>query len=66
MGATDVCPLIPVANISMEETAKYALRPGKEGRRRIRKYRSISMNQLSLTKAAAIFQSSGQENMKGF
>jgi glutamate formiminotransferase/formiminotetrahydrofolate cyclodeaminase len=24
MGATDVCPLIPVAHISMEETAKYA------------------------------------------
>ena len=24
MGATDVCPLIPIANISMEETAKYA------------------------------------------
>src|SRR5215510_13153654 len=24
MGATDVCPLIPVANISMEETARYA------------------------------------------
>src|SRR5689334_7924758 len=24
MGATDVCPLIPVANISMEETAQYA------------------------------------------
>src|SRR6186997_1846939 len=24
MGATDVCPLIPVANISMEETANYA------------------------------------------
>jgi glutamate formiminotransferase / formiminotetrahydrofolate cyclodeaminase len=24
MGATDVCPLIPVANITMEETAKYA------------------------------------------
>jgi len=24
MGATDVCPFIPVANISMEETAKYA------------------------------------------
>jgi len=24
MGATDVCPLIPVANISMEETAVYA------------------------------------------
>ena len=34
MGATDVCPLIPIANISMEETAKYALqlaeRIGKE------------------------------------
>src|SRR6187455_2116228 len=24
MGATDVCPLIPVANISMEETATFA------------------------------------------
>jgi glutamate formiminotransferase / formiminotetrahydrofolate cyclodeaminase len=24
MGATDVCPLIPIANISMEETAAYA------------------------------------------
>jgi glutamate formiminotransferase/formiminotetrahydrofolate cyclodeaminase len=24
MGATDVCPLIPVANISMEETVRYA------------------------------------------
>ncbi|MBK7560579.1 MAG: glutamate formimidoyltransferase [Chitinophagaceae bacterium] len=24
MGATDVCPLIPVANITMEETAQYA------------------------------------------
>lgn len=25
MGATDVCPLIPIANITMEETAKYAV-----------------------------------------
>ncbi len=24
MGATDVCPLIPVANITMEETVEYA------------------------------------------
>jgi glutamate formiminotransferase/formiminotetrahydrofolate cyclodeaminase len=24
MGATDVCPMIPIANISMEETARYA------------------------------------------
>ncbi|HWY37757.1 MAG TPA: glutamate formimidoyltransferase [Bacteroidia bacterium] len=34
MGATDVCPLIPIANISMEETAKWAQklaeRVGKE------------------------------------
>ena len=34
MGATDVCPLIPIANITMEETAKYAQqlakRVGKE------------------------------------
>lgn len=29
MGATDVCPLIPVANISMEETAEYAHILGK-------------------------------------
>ncbi len=34
MGATDVCPLIPISNISMEETAEYAkqlgARVGKE------------------------------------
>jgi len=29
MGATDVCPLIPIANISMEETAAYAIQLGK-------------------------------------
>lgn len=29
MGATDVCPLIPIANISMEETAKYAQKLAK-------------------------------------
>ncbi|MFI5129247.1 MAG: glutamate formimidoyltransferase [Chitinophagales bacterium] len=29
MGATDVCPLIPVANITMEETATYAQRLAK-------------------------------------
>ncbi len=29
MGATDVCPLIPVANISMEETVAYARQLGK-------------------------------------
>lgn len=28
-GATDVCPLIPIANISMEETAEYAHELGK-------------------------------------
>lgn len=29
MGATDVCPLIPISNISMEETAKYAQQLGE-------------------------------------
>ena len=29
MGATDVCPLIPIANISMEETAKWAVKLGE-------------------------------------
>jgi len=29
MGATDVCPLIPIANISMEETAKWAHKLGE-------------------------------------
>lgn len=29
MGATDVCPLIPIANISMEETAGYARKLAK-------------------------------------
>lgn len=30
MGATDVCPLIPISNISMEETAKYAQQLAKK------------------------------------
>lgn len=29
MGATDVCPLIPIANINMEETAKWAVKLAK-------------------------------------
>src|ERR1700741_2345261 len=29
MGATDVCPLIPIANITMEQTAEYAKELGK-------------------------------------
>jgi len=29
MGATDVCPLIPISNISMEETAEYAKKLAK-------------------------------------
>lgn len=29
MGATDVCPLIPIANITMEETAKWAHKLGE-------------------------------------
>ncbi len=29
MGATDVCPLIPISNISMEETAEYAHKLGE-------------------------------------
>jgi glutamate formiminotransferase/formiminotetrahydrofolate cyclodeaminase len=29
MGATDVCPLIPIANITMEETAEYAKKLGE-------------------------------------
>ena len=28
-GATDVCPLVPIANISMEETTKYAHKLGE-------------------------------------
>ncbi len=30
MGATDVCPLIPIANITMDETAKYAQQLAKK------------------------------------
>ena len=29
MGATDVCPLVPVSNISMEETAEWAKKLGQ-------------------------------------
>ena len=35
MGATDVCPFIPVANITMEETVAYAQRLAKKSRGRI-------------------------------
>jgi glutamate formiminotransferase/formiminotetrahydrofolate cyclodeaminase len=30
MGATDVCPLIPIANITMGETVEWAQRLAKE------------------------------------
>ncbi|MBT4738149.1 MAG: glutamate formimidoyltransferase, partial [Flavobacteriales bacterium] len=29
MGATDVCPLVPISNISMEETVEWAHKLGK-------------------------------------
>ena len=32
MGATDVCPLIPIAGISIEETARWAQQLAEEGR----------------------------------
>lgn len=35
MGATDVCPLIPIANISMEETAEWARRLGERAGREL-------------------------------
>ncbi|MEJ0083948.1 MAG: hypothetical protein WDM78_24075 [Puia sp.] len=34
MGATDVCPLIPVSGISMEETVRWAGKTGRTGRKR--------------------------------
>jgi len=35
MGATDVCPLIPISNISMEETAEWARRLGERAGREL-------------------------------
>ena len=35
MGATDVCPLIPIANISMEETAEWARQLGERAGREL-------------------------------
>lgn len=35
MGATDVCPLIPIANISMDETAEWARRLGERAGREL-------------------------------
>ncbi|MCB9316587.1 MAG: glutamate formimidoyltransferase [Lewinellaceae bacterium] len=35
MGATDVCPLIPVSNITMEETAEWARRLGERAGREL-------------------------------
>ena len=38
MGATDVCPLVPISNISMEETSKWAHKLGERvGKRCFRK-----------------------------
>lgn len=59
MGATDVCPLIPIANITMEETAKYAQqlakRVGEELRIPVYLYESAqpdkSRNNLSFIRA---------------
>ena len=34
MGATDVCPLVPIAGITMEQTADYARALGERGRLR--------------------------------
>ncbi len=59
MGATDVCPLIPIANISMEETAvfaqKLAKRVGEELNLPIYLYEAaqpnISRNNLSIIRA---------------
>src|SRR5258705_4660751 len=59
MGATDVCPLIPIANISMEETAKYAQqlarRIGEELKIPVYLYESVqpdkSRNNLSVIRA---------------
>ena len=48
MGATDVCPLIPIANISMEETVKYAQqlakRAGEELKLPVYLYESAQQN----------------------
>jgi glutamate formiminotransferase/formiminotetrahydrofolate cyclodeaminase len=48
MGATDVCPLIPIANISMEETARYAQalakRVGEELQLPVYLYESAQVN----------------------
>ncbi len=59
MGATDVCPLIPVANITMEETAKYtqqlAKRVGEELKLPVYLYEAAqpdkSRNNLSVIRA---------------
>jgi glutamate formiminotransferase/formiminotetrahydrofolate cyclodeaminase len=59
MGATDVCPLIPIANISMEETAKFAQqlakRVGEELKLPVYLYESAqpdkSRNNLSVIRA---------------
>ncbi len=48
MGATDVCPFIPISNISMEETAKYAQklaeRVGKEQKLPVYLYEAAQKN----------------------
>jgi glutamate formiminotransferase/formiminotetrahydrofolate cyclodeaminase len=64
MGATDVCPFIPVANISLEETAEWAKKLGA----RVGKELAIPVYPMKRPKTinpGAIFRLSVRVNTKG-
>ena len=65
MGATDVCPLIPISGITIEETAKLARdlakRVGEELQIPVYLYEEAQPDKKSVT-----FPLSGPENTKGF
>jgi len=64
IGATDVCPLVPIAGVTMEETVEYA-RAWRAGSGRSCRFPSIVMSQLLWRKKEGTWPTYGPVNMKG-
>ena len=65
MGATDVCPLVPIANINMNECVKWAHKLGKRVEKNL-EFLFITMGQLLKKKKRKNLANCRQANMKGF
>ena len=63
MGATDVCPLVPVSGITMEETAEYARKLAKRIGEEL-KFLFIVMKMLHSKRNGETWQTAGRVSMK--